>query len=96
MVVQSLGGPALGATRSRTLGTDPQSLGSSPNSFPRDTADRYLRRRVSYSRFRFSSVISTPDAVRVELYAEAQNDEYPITHAMSRGERLLEAKNARL
>jgi len=29
-----------------------------------------------------------PDAVRVELYAEAQKDEGPIMHAMNRGERL--------
>jgi glycogen phosphorylase len=32
-----------------------------------------------------------PDAVRVELYAEAQKDEGRVTHAMSRGERLVEA-----
>jgi starch phosphorylase len=32
-----------------------------------------------------------PDAVRVELYAEAQKDEAPITHAMNRGERLVGA-----
>jgi starch phosphorylase len=32
-----------------------------------------------------------PDAVRVELYAEAQKDEDPITYAMNRGERLVGA-----
>ena len=35
-----------------------------------------------------------PDAVRVELYAEAQKDEDPITHAMNRGERLVGATSA--
>jgi starch phosphorylase len=35
-----------------------------------------------------------PDAVRVELYANAQNDQDPITHAMSRGEHLVEATSA--
>ncbi len=35
-----------------------------------------------------------PDAVRVELYAEAQKDEDPITQAMSRGERLVGATSA--
>jgi starch phosphorylase len=34
-----------------------------------------------------------PDAVRVELYAETKQDEDPITHAMNRGERQVEAKN---
>jgi glycogen phosphorylase len=32
-----------------------------------------------------------PDAMRVELYAEAQKGEDPITHAMNRGERLVGA-----
>ena len=31
-----------------------------------------------------------PDAVRIELYAEAQKDEGPITHAMDRGEPVAE------
>ncbi len=35
-----------------------------------------------------------PDAVRVELYADAQNDEDPMTQTMSRGERLVGATNA--
>jgi starch phosphorylase len=35
-----------------------------------------------------------PDAVRVELYAEAQKDKDPITLAMSRGERLVGATSA--
>jgi starch phosphorylase len=35
-----------------------------------------------------------PDAVRVELYAEAQKDEDPITHAMNRGDRLAGATGA--
>jgi starch phosphorylase len=35
-----------------------------------------------------------PDAVRVELYAEAQKDGDPTTHAMSRGERLVGATSA--
>jgi len=35
-----------------------------------------------------------PDAVRVELYAEAQRDEGPITHVMNRGERLAGAASA--
>ena len=35
-----------------------------------------------------------PDAVRVELYADAQKDEDPITHAMDRGERLVGATSA--
>jgi starch phosphorylase len=35
-----------------------------------------------------------PDAVKVELYAEAQKDKVPITHAMSRGERLVGATGA--
>jgi starch phosphorylase len=35
-----------------------------------------------------------PDAVRVELYAEAQKDREPITKAMIRGERLVEATSA--
>jgi starch phosphorylase len=35
-----------------------------------------------------------PDTVRVELYAEAQKDEDPITHAMNRGERLVGATRA--
>ncbi|MGC1646675.1 MAG: alpha-glucan family phosphorylase [Candidatus Sulfotelmatobacter sp.] len=35
-----------------------------------------------------------PDAVRVELYAERQKDEDPMTHAMNRGERLVGATNA--
>jgi starch phosphorylase len=35
-----------------------------------------------------------PDAVTVELYADAQNNEDPITHAMSRGERPAEATSA--
>src|SRR3984885_8511983 len=47
MVVQSLGGPALGATRSRTLGTDPQSLGSAANRIPGKTANCYLRPKIS-------------------------------------------------
>src|SRR4029077_16736453 len=47
MVVQSLGGPALGATRSRTLGTDPQSLGSAANRFPGKTTECYLGPKVS-------------------------------------------------
>lgn len=34
-----------------------------------------------------------PDAVRVELYAETKQDEDPITHAMNRGERQVEAKS---
>src|SRR5580700_1825923 len=47
MVVQSLGGPALGATRSRTLGTDPQPLGSAANRLPRKTTKCYLRPEIS-------------------------------------------------
>ncbi len=39
-------------------------------------------------------MIIDPDAVRVELYADAQKDEDPITHAMNRGERLVEATSA--
>jgi len=35
-----------------------------------------------------------PDAVGVELYAEPQKDEDPITHAMNRGERLVGATSA--
>jgi starch phosphorylase len=35
-----------------------------------------------------------PDGVRVELYAEAQKDDKPVTHAMNRGERLVEATSA--
>jgi starch phosphorylase len=35
-----------------------------------------------------------PDAVRVELYADAQKDRTPITHALDRGERLAGATNA--
>jgi starch phosphorylase len=35
-----------------------------------------------------------PDAVRVELYAEAKEDEHPITHAMNRGELLVGATSA--
>jgi starch phosphorylase len=35
-----------------------------------------------------------PDAVRVELYADAQNNKGPITHAMSRGERPVEVTGA--
>jgi len=35
-----------------------------------------------------------PDAVRVELYAEAQKDEDPITYAMNPGERLVGAASA--
>ena len=35
-----------------------------------------------------------PDAVRVELYAEAKKDEHPITHAMNRGELLVGATSA--
>ena len=35
-----------------------------------------------------------PEAVKVELYAEAQKDEDPITHAMNRGERLVGATSA--
>jgi starch phosphorylase len=35
-----------------------------------------------------------PDAVRVELYAEAQKDKDAITHAMNRGERIVGATSA--
>ena len=35
-----------------------------------------------------------PDAVRVELYAEAKEGEHPITHAMNRGELLVGATSA--
>jgi starch phosphorylase len=35
-----------------------------------------------------------PDAVRVELYADPQKDEDPITHAMNRGERVAGATSA--
>ena len=35
-----------------------------------------------------------PDAVRVELYAEAQKDAAPITQPMNRGERLVGAESA--
>ncbi len=35
-----------------------------------------------------------PDAVRVELYAEAKKDEHAITHAMNRGELLVGATSA--
>ena len=49
MVVQSLGRSALGATRSRTLGTDPQSLGHAANRLPRKTANRHLRPKISNS-----------------------------------------------
>jgi glycogen phosphorylase len=35
-----------------------------------------------------------PDAVRVELYADAQKDENPITYAMNRGELLAGATSA--
>ena len=35
-----------------------------------------------------------PDAVRVELYAEAQKEGDPITHAMNRGDRLVGATSA--
>jgi len=35
-----------------------------------------------------------PDAVRVELYAEAQKDAAPITQRMNRGERLVDAESA--
>jgi starch phosphorylase len=35
-----------------------------------------------------------PDAVRVELYAEAQKDEDPLMHAMNRGEHLVGATSA--
>jgi starch phosphorylase len=34
-----------------------------------------------------------PDAVGVELYAEAQKEEHPVTYAMNRGERLVGATN---
>ena len=35
-----------------------------------------------------------PDALMVELYAEAQKEGDPTVHAMSRGERLIEATSA--
>src|SRR4051794_29395491 len=47
MVVQSLGGSSLGATRSRTLGTDAQSVGSVANRISRKTAKCYCRPELS-------------------------------------------------
>src|ERR1700733_5321988 len=47
MVLQSLGRSIVGTTGSRTLGTDPQSLGPTTNRLPGKTANCYLRPRIS-------------------------------------------------